>query len=190
MNDAEKLEYYLGLDYEVRIVHKDDGFELGIPELGLRKGGKDVAKVHAELMAAKDEWIRELCAQRLYSWIMEPGGGFVGTQRVQPQSLKQQLTPFAIKTAVVAIMLLAVGTFLGSAISAAGRGMERDLHRIPEWSDEKVEKYRTNARRIAEKLRPIFAEIMPLLQAGPQNPTAAAGGGQAGGTPVQTEPQK
>lgn len=177
MSDTEKLNHYLGLEYEVRVVRQGATFHVGIPELGLHKSGKDMAAAHSELMAAKDEWLRELCAQGLYSWIVEPGGGAGGgevsggTVRLQTQNLKQQLTPFAIKAVVVVLLLLGVSAFLGSAISAAGRGLERDLHRIPEWSDEKVEKYRLNAQRIAKKLKPIFAEILPLVQAG-QNATS------------------
>jgi len=169
MTEAEKLAHYLGLEYEVRLIKKKDAYELGIPELGLRVSGEDIPAAHAKLMAAKDEWITELCAQKLYSWIVKPGGAgdaSHGIVRLQAPGLKQQLTPFAVKAVVVTVLMLVASMFVGNAITTAGRGLERDLHRIPEWSDEKVEKYRMNARRIVAKLQPIMVELRPLFDAG------------------------
>lgn len=177
MTAPESLQHFLSLDYEVRVARKAGRYELTILELGLRKSGPDMAAAYQQLMAAKEELITELCAQGLQHWITPPGGmgGVGGTSQVsiQAPSLKQQLLPFAIKAGVVAVLLLIVGMFIGNALTSAGRGLERDLHRIPEWSEEKVEKYRTNARRIVAKLLPIAQELRPLFDAG--NATAAAG---------------
>ncbi len=172
MTDDNRLSDYLQLQYEVRMVFKDGTYHLAIPELGLHQSDADMQKAHEKLMAAKEEWLRELCAQKLYSWIVAPGGGGGGgggggTTRLELPSVRQQLTPFAIKTSVVVVILLTIGMFVGNAVTSAGRGMERDLHRIPSWSEEKVEKYRLHTREIVQKLKPIFDEITPLLQTQP-----------------------
>lgn len=167
MTEADRLSHYLGLEYEVRLIRKKDAYELGIPELGLRVSSKDMPDAYAKLMSAKDEWITELCAQKLYNWIVLPGAGESrqGAVQFHAPGLKQQLVPFTVKAVVVTVLMLVAGMFVGDAITSAGRGLERDLHRIPEWSDEKVEKYRMNARRIVTKLQPIMVELRPLLDA-------------------------
>lgn len=173
------LDHYLALEYEVRLVHRGDCYLAGIPELGLHLSGKDATKLLEDLQAARLKWIRELYDLQLTSWIIAPGGGAFGYQGGSlggRRSLREALTPFAIKSVVVALMLLLSGLYLGSMLANVGKnveqvlasasgGMERDLHNVAKWPDEKVEKSRIEMHGIVTKLTPIAAEFAPLFQA-------------------------
>jgi len=172
------LDHYLALEYEVRMVRRGDRYLAGIPELGLHLSGSDPTRLLEDVQSARVKWIRELYDLQLTGWIIAPGGRPFGYQEgaaAGRRSLREALTPFAIKALVVSLMLLLSGLYLGSMLSNAGKNvglvlanvggdMERNVHNIAKWPDEKVEKTRIEMRGIVTKLTPVAAEFAPLFQ--------------------------
>ncbi|MDP3426238.1 MAG: hypothetical protein Q8S17_02505, partial [Humidesulfovibrio sp.] len=142
----------------------------------------------------REEWIRELAAEGLWSWIVPPGqapgqtggvassGAPTGTLRVEQGFGGFKL--FLAKTAIILVLLLSVGGLAVRGVSNAGYSAEKNLDGIVNWPEEKVVRYTKHARGIVAKLKPIFDEIAVLFDRPQQRgapPAVPAGqAGQAG----------
>ena len=165
------LQYYLDLKYEVRCTKLKNRFSLFIPELGLRVTDSELNIAYSKLSVAREEWLTELCNEGLTSWIVSPNDQPVSLGATQvavagsaaPTDWKGYI-PTAVKTLVVTTAIVVIGSFVGGAVSKAGKGIERDFKNIATWSDAKVEKYAENARNIAVRLRPIVKELRLIFE--------------------------
>lgn len=196
MQSEEQLAHCLGFQYEVRVRRVNAKFELFLPELNLRSSHEDLATAYAQLDKRREEWIRELAAEGLWSWIVPPSqtscqvggvassGAPTGTLRVEQGFGGFKL--FLAKTAVVLVLLLSVGGLAVRGISGAGYSAEKNLDGIVNWPEEKVVRYTKHARDIVTKLKPIFDEIAVLFDRPQQRDDNSAAPAVQ---PEQTSPQ-
>lgn len=157
MDDQNRLTQALGRKYTVAVKADGKGYMLFIRELGLRHQCDDLARGHAELMAKKDAWIRDLAAEGLWDWIAEPGEASAQEQTAPRRW--QSLVPFFVKFACVALLLLVISAKLSSAAREIGFTLEKKIDAVVLMSPDAVEAHRQKARNLALKLRPIVQEL-------------------------------
>lgn len=174
MDAQDRLSRTLALKYDVIVHEKDGGYDFFIRELGLRHASSSLEGGHAELLRKKDEWIKDLAAEGLWDWIVEPGGRPAPAAEPAPGRF-QGLLPFFVKIICVSFLLLVVVAFVSRGGREVGYGLEKKLDSIVTMRPEQVEAHREKARAIAEKLRPIVLEIMGAFHAEAQGPALPSG---------------
>jgi hypothetical protein len=177
MQQDDRLQQFLSRNYEVRVRHDGSKYDLFIAELNLRERHSDLAQAYANLQKRREDWIRELAAEDLWSWIVEPGSvGSGGPAQTQGSSAPIRveagggLKLFFIKGAIVTTLLLVVLAFLARGLTEAGYRAEKGLDGIVNWPEEKVLRYSKHARDIVAKLRPIANEVRVLFERDPVDP--------------------
>jgi hypothetical protein len=174
MDAQDRLSKALGLKYDVIVHEKDGGFIFFIRELGLRHAAASLEAGYAEMQEMKDKWIRDLAAEGLWDWIVEPGERPAQIAEAVPGRL-QSLLPFFIKLLCVSFLLLVVVAFVSKGGREVGYGLEKKLDSIVTMRPEQIEAHREKAHAIAGKLRPIVLEIMGAFQAEPLGPVPPSG---------------
>lgn len=181
----EKLKRHLATAYEVRLRRQGEDHILAIPELNLRRRGRDLPQLYAQIEKDREELITELVREDLEDWIIPPGGGSRtadgGRQVALAQPFGQQMKLFLAKVAIVLAMLALVGGIAGNAISGAGGGLQRDFDAILTWPDSKVEAMRKRTNTIMTKLGPVIREIQAGWATPAQTPDATTPQGKQEG---------
>ncbi len=163
MTEEQKLEYYLARDYNIIVARKGGSFVFCIRELNLLHTDSSLADGHAAILKKKDAWIRELCANGHYDWIVLPGEG-VDASLPEPEGLARKLLPFFIKLTATTLVLLVLGAFVSNALRDFGYNMEKKLDKVVAMTPQDVEFHQKKAHAIADRLRPIMLEVLSMFR--------------------------
>jgi len=168
MDAQDRLAQALDRKYDVIVHRSGDGYVFFIRELGLRHAAASLEAGYAEMLEMKDKWIRDLAAEGLWDWIVEPGERAAAAAAGAAPGRFLGLVPFFIKLVGVSFVLLVLVAFVSSGLREIGYGLEKKLDSIVTMRPEQAEAHRQKARIIAEKLRPIVLEIVGMFRAEPQ----------------------
>lgn len=188
MDDQQRLEQALGRIYTVAVHPKGKGYLFFIRELGLRHQSEDLARGHAELLAMKDAWIRDVAAEGLWEWITPPGGEASAKEQEAP-SRWRSLAPFSVKFVCVALLLLVFTARLSDAARDIGYNLEKKIDAVLLMPPDKLEANRQRARAFALKLKPIVQELTAMFRPDAEGSAPPALGQPAAGQPVPASGQ-
>ncbi len=170
MND-KSVEFYMNLPYDITVIRKDSLLILYISELRLFAQDENLDAAYRQLDNEKRRFFEKHLEIDRENSIPQPG------ELVERQKLAAGLTPFLVKAAVVALILLglAVGTTAAVTYSVKNtplyvaqkttRYMARNFFRSmdAELTPEREKKIRLALRQLVPRLKPFAAELAPLF---------------------------
>jgi len=164
---------------DIVIRHADGKVVAGVPQIALYATGSSVAAALENLERKKTVLKEDIAA----AGVLDPLPSAVGAPAM---SVTDGVGRFALKSAIVAVMVLLVlglaGALLAKRIEATARGvvsadlrggrqvwinLENSLERMAdpsnEMSEERKQKLLSNIRVVVNRLRPFVAEFAPLF---------------------------
>lgn len=184
MDAQDRLTNALGKKYDVIVHFTGDSYLFFLRELGLRHADASLERGFSEILDMKDRFIRDVAAEGLWDWIVEPGARGATTAEPTPGPLRK-LLPFFIKLGCVSFLVLVLVAYISNGLREVGYGLEKKLDKIVSMTPETAEQHRTKARAIADKLRPIVLEVLSMFQ--PAQREAALPAGEEGARPSATQ---
>ena len=165
----EGLEHYMGQQYYVILMKKNNKFYLHVPELSLIAEDERLDEAYKKLEKEKEEYFRKTIEMNMQDEIPLPAGTNIKIKK----NLLSNFSPFIIKASVIFLigfiflnLTAAIIKFTAYEIKSIPYQIINKMNAMP---DEEIERKRLLVRQALEKLKPFVEEFKAVFSENKEN---------------------